>query len=90
MTKTQLIEKAAKENGLTKKNVAEVYEALAKAIEDTLAAGESIQFSGFGAFNVKTKEAHVARNPKTNESVQIPATRRLTFSASKVLKEKLN
>ncbi|MBQ7334903.1 MAG: HU family DNA-binding protein [Clostridia bacterium] len=90
MTKTQLIEKIAKENEMTKKQVTEVVDAWIAAVEDTLAAGDSVQLAGFGAFTVKEIAAHTGRNPRTNEAVEIPASRRVTFSASKTLKDKLN
>ena len=90
MTKTQLIEKIAKENELTKKQVAEIVDAWIAAVENTLAEGESVQIAGFGAFAVKEIAAHMGRNPRTNEAVEIPASRRVTFSASKTLKDKLN
>jgi len=90
MTKTQLIDKIAKENELTKKEVAAVVDAWIAAVEETLAAGENIQIAGFGSFAVKEIAAHMGRNPRTNEAVQIPASRRVTFSAGKALKDKLN
>ncbi len=90
MTKTQLIEKIAKENEMTKKQVAAVVDAWIAAVEETLAAGENIQIAGFGSFAVKSIAAHTGRNPRTNEAVEIPASRRVTFSAGKALKDKLN
>lgn len=90
MTKTQLIEKIAKENEWTKKQVAEIVDAWIAAVEGTLAAGEGVQIAGFGSFAVKEIAAHTGRNPRTNEAVEIPASRRVTFSASKTLKDKLN
>ena len=90
MTKTQLIEKIAKDNGLTKKQVAEVVDATLAAVADTLAPGESIQIAGFGSVNVQEIAAHTGRNPRTNEAVEIAASRRVTFSAGKALKDKLN
>ena len=90
MTKTQLIEKIAKENEMTKKQVAAVVDAWIAAVEETLAAGENIQIAGFGSFAVKEIAAHTGRNPRTNEPVEIPASRRVTFSAGKALKDKLN
>ena len=90
MTKKQLIERAAKESGMTKKTLNEAYDALLKAIEDTLVEGEGVQISGFGGFAVKAQSARTRRNPRTNEPVEIPASRRLTFSVSKAMKDKLN
>ena len=90
MNKTQLIDKIAKENNLTKKQVAQTVDAMLAAIEGALIAGESVQFIGFGTFAVKEIAAHNGRNPRTGEVVEIPATRRVSFSASKGIKDKLN
>lgn len=90
MKKTELIDEIAKTTGLTKKEVTQVYDALQGAIENALVAGDTVQLAGFGNFAVKEKAAHSGRNPKTNEVVEIAASRRVAFSASKTLKDKLN
>ena len=90
MTKTQLVDKIAKDTELTKKQAAEAVDAMIAAMQDALAAGEGVQLVGFGGFSVKEVAARTGRNPKTNETVEIPASRRVTFSASKTLKEKVN
>ena len=90
MTKNQIIELVAKQTGMTKKNVAEVLDAVAVTVDNALVAGESVQIAGFGIFSVKQKDAYTGRNPKTGAPVEIAASRRVTFSASKTLKDKLN
>ena len=90
MTKTQLIDKIAKDSGLTKKNVGEVVDALFASMADALAAGESVQIAGFGNFTAKDRPARAGRNPKTGETIQIAASRAAAFSAAKALKDKLN
>lgn len=90
MTKNQIIDQVAKQTGMTKKAVAEVVEALGGVVNNALVAGESVQIAGFGNFSVKEKAAYTGRNPRTNEAVEIPASRRVSFSASKTLKDKLN
>ena len=90
MTKNQIIDQVAKQTGMTKKAVAEVVEALGNVVDNALVAGEPVQIAGFGAFTVKEKAAYTGRNPRTNEAVEIPASRRVSFSASKTLKDKLN
>ncbi len=90
MTKKQLIDRAAKDTGMTKKTLTEAYDALLAAVENTLVEGESVQLSGFGIFAVKNQSARTRRNPRTNEPVETPASRRLTFSVSKTMKDKLN
>ncbi len=90
INKPELVAKAAKDAGLTKKSVAEAYDALLDALVALLAEGESICISGLGTFSVKKKAAYVARNPKKNEAVEMPQTNRITFLPSKTLKEKIN
>ena len=90
MTKTQLIDKVAKETGLSKKNVGEVCDALFAAVAESLAAGETTQISGFGAFAAKNRPARTGRNPRTGETIEIAASRSAVFTASKTLKDKLN
>lgn len=90
MTKTQLIEKIAKENDLTKKNVAVVIDAAIAAISASLEKGEAVQIAGFGSFKVKEIKARMGRNPKTKAPVKIAACKRPAFAPSKTLKDKLN
>ena len=90
MTKTQLIDKIAKDTELTKKQAAEAVDAMIAAMQDALVAGDGVQLVGFGGFSVKEVAARTGRNPRTNEVVEIPASRRVTFSASKTLKDKVN
>ena len=90
MTKTQLIEKIAKENDLTKKNVATVIDAAIAAIGDALVKDEAVQIAGFGSFKAKKIAARTGRNPKTNAPVKIAACKRPAFAPSKTLKDKLN
>ena len=90
MTKTQLIDKIAKENELTKKQAAQIVDSVFDAMEEALIAGESVQIFGFGAFAVKEKAAYTGRNPRTGEAVEIAASRKVSFSPSKALKDKLN
>lgn len=90
MTKSQWIDAAAKESGMTKKQLNDAYDALASVFCEKIAEGESVQLSGFGSFSVRTREARTGRNPKTGETLQIPSTRRLVFLPAKTLKEKIN
>ncbi|MBQ8416935.1 MAG: HU family DNA-binding protein [Clostridia bacterium] len=90
MTKSQWIDAAAKESGMTKKQLNDAYDALAKVFGERIAEGESVQLSGFGTFSVRKREARTGRNPKTGETLQIPSTRRLVFLPAKTLKEKIN
>ena len=90
MTKTQLIEKAAKDSGLSKKSVTEAYDAINAAFLAALAEGEAVQIAGFGSFTVKTRAARTGRNPRTGAEIKVPASKYVAFSAGKALKDKVN
>ena len=87
MNKTELIAIAAENAGLTKKDTERVINAAIDAITASLVKGDKVQLSGFGTFETKAREARVGRNPRTKESIEIPATRTPVFKASKALKD---
>ena len=90
MNKKELIAAAAAQSGMTQKDAERVINAALDAITAALAKGERVQVSGFGIFEVKTREARVGRNPKTNEAINIPASKVPTFKASKTLKDSVS
>ena len=51
--------------------------------------GDKVQLVGFGGFETKHREAHMGRNPRTKEPVEIPATTVPVFKAGKALKDKV-
>ena len=85
MNKTELIASAEKA-GMTKKDAERAVNAALDAITATLAEGGRVQLSGFGIFEVKTREARTGRNPRTKETIQIPASKAPVFKASSALK----
>ena len=87
MNKTELIAAVAEKTGLTKKDAERVVSATVDTIIASLVKGDKVQISGFGNFEVKAREARVGRNPRTKETIQIPATRLPAFKASKALKD---
>ncbi len=90
MTKTQLIETAAKNAELSKKAVTEAYDALYAALTEAIGNGETVQISGLGTFAVKTRAARKGINPQTKATIEIPASKYVAFSAAKALKDKVN
>ena len=87
MNKTELIAAVAEKAGLTKKDAERALNAAFDAITASLVAGDKVQVSGFGIFEAKKREARTGRNPRTKETIQIPATRIPAFKASKTLKD---
>ena len=90
MNKTDLVAAVAQKTGLTKKDAERVVNATVETISENLVKGEKVQISGFGIFEVKEREARIGRNPRTKESIQIPASRQPAFKASKTLKDSVS
>ena len=87
MNKTELIAAVAEKAGLTKKDAERTVNATFEAITESLVKGDKVSVSGFGIFEVKNREARIGRNPRTKETIEIPATRLPGFKASKTLKD---
>ena len=87
MNKTELIAAVAAKTGLTKKDAEKVVNATIDSITESLVKGDKVNVSGFGIFEVKTRGERVGRNPRTKETIEIPATRLPGFKASKTLKD---
>ena len=87
MNKTELIAAIAAKAGLSKKDAEKALNATVDSIAAALAAGEKVQVSGLGIFEVKERAARTGRNPLTKETIQIAASRAPAFKASKTLKD---
>ncbi|MEM7816901.1 MAG: HU family DNA-binding protein, partial [Candidatus Aenigmatarchaeota archaeon] len=81
MNKAELIEEVAKKT-CTKKEAQLAVEAVLETIRNTLKKKEPVTISGFGTFKVKETKARQGRNPKTGETIQIPAKKKIAFRAS--------
>lgn len=91
MTKAEIVDSVYERvGGFSKKEAAEVVEAVFDTMKETLASGEKIKISGFGNFDVRDKKQRVGRNPQTGDPIPISARRVLTFKPSQVLKGILN
>ena len=85
--KTQLIQMLADKSGLSKKDQAAQLDAFVETLTGLLRKGEKINITGLGIFKVADRKARMGRNPRTGEPIQIKASKKLRFTASKVLKE---
>lgn len=91
MTRSVLIEKVTERlEGLTKKQVETIINAIFDGMKDALARGEKIEIRGFGNFRLKQRNAKTARNPRTGEKVQVPAKQVLHFKVGRPLHNALN
>ena len=87
MLKTELISKVAEKSGLTKIQADAAMNAMIETITEALAEGDKISLKGFGSFEVRERKARTGLNPKTRETIEIPASLTPAFKASSVLKE---
>ena len=87
MNKAELINAVADAADVSKKDAEIIITAALDAITAALQEGEKVQLVGFGSFEVKARAARIGRNPKTKESIEIPASRVPVFKPGKALKD---
>ena len=87
MNKAELIAAVAAKAEVSQKEAGAVVAAVLDEIKDALKKGDKVQLVGFGTFEAKKREARTGRNPRTNETIEIPASVSPVFKAGKTLKE---
>ena len=85
MNKTDLVNAVAAA-GFSKKDADKAVAAVLDGIKGALANGEKVQLIGFGTFEVRARSEKTARNPKTGETMTVPATKVPAFKAGAALK----
>jgi DNA-binding protein HU-beta len=90
MNKLHLIDFVADETGITKADASMVLEAVIKGMSEALIGNRRVALMGFGTFNVVKRKAKVGRNPKTGESVNVPAKKVIKFKTSAELQNSIN
>ena len=90
MNKKELIRAASETTGMTQKDCAAVLDAMLAATAKELTCGNDVTVSGFGAIRVKERAARKGINPKTGESIEIPASKSVSFKASSALLNEVN
>ena len=87
MTKTDLIAKVADMAGMTKVDANKAIDAVAEAVQASLAKGEKVTWTGFGTFEVRNRAARMGRNPQTGAPLHIAASKTPAFKSGKSLKD---
>ena len=87
MHKAELINAVAAATEFSKQDAEAAVTATLEAITSALKDGDKVQLVGFGSFEVKKRAARVGRNPKTNDTIEIPASVVPVFKAGKALKD---
>ena len=90
MNKMELVSAMADKTGLSKKDAEAALKAFTDVVAEELKKGEKIQLAGFGTFEVSERAERQGINPRTKESITIPASKSPKFKPMKALKEKVN
>jgi DNA-binding protein HU-beta len=90
VNKNDLISSVAADSGLSKADATKAVDAVFDSIEKSLSGGNEVRLVGFGTFSVANRKASTGRNPRTGETIQIPASKQPKFKAGKGLKEAVN
>ena len=90
MTKAELISAISEKAGLNKNQARDALEALLSSVTDSLKSGNDVRLVGFGTFKAVDRKAGTARNPRTGETVNRPASKTARFQVGEALKGALN
>lgn len=90
MNKTELVDEVADGADLSKADAAKAVDSVLDAITGALKQGDKVSLVGFGVFSVRERAARQGRNPKTGQSIKIPAGKTPGFKAGKALKDAVN
>lgn len=82
MNKNELVEAIALSTEITKTDVDKVVTSLTEVITDELEKGDSVFLKGFGTFEVRSRSERTGRNPRTGETLVIPASKVPAFKVS--------
>jgi DNA-binding protein HU-beta len=87
MNKQSIIELVHEKLGGTKVAAEQAVDTIIESITATMKKGDEVSIAGLGIFSVKKRAARTARNPRTGETIKVPAMNVPKFRAAKALKE---
>ncbi len=89
MNKGELIDKMHEASGLSKSDAESALNAFIEVIQQAVTAGDKVTLPGFGAFSQSARSERQARNPRTGETMTVPATKVAKFSVGAKFKERV-
>lgn len=87
MTKAELVEKMAKDAGISKAVAGKALDSFIDGVVKSVKKGSKVALVGFGTFSVAKRKARTGRNPRTGEPIKIPARKIPKFSVGKTFKD---
>ena len=88
--KAEVINAIAEQAGISKKEAAAAFDAFVNYITEICQNGERCAIPGLGSFSVTERKAREGRNPRTKETITIPASKNVRFKAGKDLRDLIN
>ena len=89
MTKKEIVIKIADQTDMKQIEVKEVVQMTLDTIVGALSKGETVELRNFGIFKVRSRKPRTGRNPKTGETVEIPAKKSVSFKSGLVMRDKV-
>jgi nucleoid DNA-binding protein len=89
-TKKDIVKQIAAKHGLPQFDAKNVVQSFLDTVVDVLVKEGRLELRDFGVFQVKERAERKARNPKTGESVIVPARKVVTFNPGKLLHDKVS
>ena len=90
MNKQELVSKIADTAKLTKTDASSALDAFVDIITKSLKKGNEVRLTGFGTFTTTKRKATTGRNPRTGQTIKIPASTQAKFRAGKSLRDSVN
>lgn len=90
MTKAEIVDRIAAGTGLTKLETEAVVDGFLFTVMEALQRGDDVELRGFGAFRVRERAARTARNPQTDELIEVPRQFAPVFKPSRDFRQVVN
>ena len=91
MNKSNLIEKIVNSNpDFYQKDIANIVNIFFGTLTKAIVKNDRVELRGFGTFDIKNREARIARNPKNGSIVAVPGKKIPFFRMGKAMKERIN
>ena len=87
LTKSEFVDLLAEGCEITKKDAAKMYDNVFGLLSEVISNGEEVAIPNLGRVKIAERAARIARNPRTNEEIQIPAKKAPKFQFAKNIKE---
>lgn len=89
MNKSELVAMIAEIGGMTKVQAGYALNRVLTKMADAMEKGERVTLAGFGSFRVVEKAEQKGRNPRTGQSLIVPAHNVVKFRPARVLWDKV-